>query len=163
MSFGLGDPAALFERHGAAIFRRCLAILADTQAAEDTTQEVFMRALTHRERFRGDSTPFTWLYRVATTACLQQLRNSQRRAEKLRGIQAAARAEIEPDPSQRLDLERVLAEEDEQTLAIAYLRFVDELTMEEVAEIVGLSRKTVQKRIEALRRRSLAKAEGGAA
>lgn len=122
-----------------------------------------MRALTHRERFRGDSTPFTWLYRVATTACLQQLRNNQRRAEKIRGMQAAARTEIEPDPSQRLDLERVLAEEDEQTVAIAYLRFVDELTMDEVAEIVGLSRKTVQKRIEALRQRSLAKAEGGAA
>ena len=163
MSFGLGDPVALFERHGSAIYRRCLAILADAQAAEDATQEVFMRALTHRERFRGDSTPFTWLYRVATTACLQQLRNNQRRAEKIRGIQASARTVVEPDPSQRMDLSRVLAEEDEQTLAIAYLRFVDELTLEEVAEIVGLSRKTVQKRIDALRARSLRRAAGGTA
>jgi RNA polymerase sigma-70 factor (ECF subfamily) len=62
-----------------------------------------------------------------------------------------------------MDLSRVLAEEDEQTLAIAYLRFVDELTLEEVAEIVGLSRKTVQKRIDALRARSLRRAAGGTA
>ncbi|MFO0728367.1 MAG: sigma-70 family RNA polymerase sigma factor [Myxococcota bacterium] len=155
----LGDPAALFQRFGPAIYRRCLAMLKSRALAEDTTQEVFMRAVTHRENFRGEASPFTWLYRVATTLCLQQLRNTKRRDEKLRAISIE---ESRPnDPAERLDLLRVLADEDEQSVTIAYLRFVDELTMEEVADVVGLSRKTVHKRIEELKQRIQARAGAG--
>jgi RNA polymerase sigma-70 factor, ECF subfamily len=152
MATPLGDAAALFRRYGPAIHRRCVGLLRDPEAARDAVQEVFLRAHAHAGRFRGDAAPFTWLYRIATTHCLQQLRNRRRREAKLESL-----APPEPPKSDldaRIDLLRLFAEEDEDTLAIAHLRWIDGLTLEEVAEVVGLSRKTVAKRLDDLRARS---------
>ncbi|MCC7380948.1 MAG: sigma-70 family RNA polymerase sigma factor [Deltaproteobacteria bacterium] len=155
MATPLGNAADLFERYGPAIHRRCRDMLRDSDAAHDAVQEVFLRAHRHAARFRGDAAPFTWLYRIATTYCLQQLRNRARRAAKLEAF--VAPEGVVPDLAARIDLQRAFSEEDEETLLLAHLRWVDGLTLEEVAEVVELSRKTVAKRLEDLRTRSAAR------
>jgi DNA-directed RNA polymerase specialized sigma24 family protein len=45
---------------------------------EDHVQEVFLRAWRSRDRFEGGSSPRTWLYRIATNACLDTLRRDAR-------------------------------------------------------------------------------------
>lgn len=152
LSADRGDTAALFRLYGRGVFSRCRRLLGDDEAAKDAVQEVFLRAHAAADRFRGDASPFTWLYSIATTYCLQQLRNRARRAKKLE--------EIVPMPAEsgdavaRLDLIRLFETADEDALAMAFLRFVDGLTLEEVAEVAGLSRKTVAKRLEEFRAES---------
>jgi RNA polymerase sigma-70 factor, ECF subfamily len=55
-------------------------MLGSFDEAEDHVQEVFLRAWRSRERFQGESSPRTWLYRIATNACLDTLRRDARRA-----------------------------------------------------------------------------------
>jgi RNA polymerase sigma-70 factor (ECF subfamily) len=146
------DAAQLFEAHGPAIYRRCRALLGDDDAAHDAVQEVFMRTISRAETFRGDSPPLLWLYAIATTHCLQQLRNERRRLRKI--------AEISPEQSatsgidDRLLWEVILDLADPETRRIALLRHVDGHTLEEVAELVGLSRKTVAKKLDLFARQA---------
>ena len=55
-------------------------MLGSFDEAEDHVQEVLLRAWRSRERFQGRSSPRTWLYRIATNACLDTLRHDARRA-----------------------------------------------------------------------------------
>jgi RNA polymerase sigma-70 factor (ECF subfamily) len=55
-------------------------MLGSFDEAEDHVQEVLLRAWRSRERFQGQSSPRTWLYRVATNTCLDTLRRAARRA-----------------------------------------------------------------------------------
>ena len=137
----------LFERYGDVVYRRCLQMLRDEDAAFDALQEVFVRVV-RDTRFRADCSPMTWLYRIATTHCLQQLRNSRRRDRVLRELVEQSERSTAPNPEGVLTLVRILEEQDETTRQIAYLRFVDGLTLEEIAELVGVSCKTVTRRMQ---------------
>ncbi len=58
----------------------CYRMLGSLEEAEDHVQEVFARAWRSRANFRGRSSARTWLYRIATNACLDTLRRDTRRA-----------------------------------------------------------------------------------
>jgi RNA polymerase sigma-70 factor (ECF subfamily) len=146
MSDPLEPASVLFMRYGAGIHRRCWSILRDEEAAKDAVQEVFLRALTKGHSFRGDCSPMTWLYRVATTYCLQQLRNRRRRELKLRDV-GRSDEPVAQGPEDRAALMRLMAEFDDVTQQIVFLRVVDEMTLDEVADVSGYSRKTVAKKL----------------
>src|SRR5262245_35682988 len=62
---GTGDFDALLEAHRPRIFRFVLASLRDPDAAENLTQDCFMRAYQARAKFRGDARLGTWLMQIA--------------------------------------------------------------------------------------------------
>jgi RNA polymerase sigma-70 factor (ECF subfamily) len=70
----------LVRRHRRELHVYCYRMLGSFDEAEDHVQEVFLRAWRSRERFEGGSSPRTWLYRIATNACLDTLRRDARRA-----------------------------------------------------------------------------------
>jgi RNA polymerase sigma-70 factor, ECF subfamily len=145
----LGPIPDLFDRHGAAIFRRCRALLGDGDAAHDAVQEVFLRALTKQAEFRGDAAPLTWLYGIATLYCLQQLRNRGRRAEKLATFDTERAPDERTSAEDRMTIAAMVADAPIEVQQIVVLRIVDEMTADEVAAAVGLSRKTVTKKLQA--------------
>ncbi|MGI5271696.1 RNA polymerase subunit sigma-70 [Nonomuraea sp. CA-218870] len=65
--------ALITERHRRELQVHCYRMLANYEDAQDLTQETFLRAWHKRESFRGDATLRTWLYRIATNACLDFL------------------------------------------------------------------------------------------
>jgi RNA polymerase sigma-70 factor (ECF subfamily) len=70
------DPARfalVTERHRRELQVHCYRMLANYEDAQDLTQETFLRAWNKRESFRGNASPRTWLYRIATNACLDFL------------------------------------------------------------------------------------------
>ncbi|MDA3649522.1 sigma-70 family RNA polymerase sigma factor [Saccharopolyspora indica] len=72
-----GDAAAfdqLVRRHTATMYRVAYRVLGDSAEAEDAVQEAWVSAWRGLARFRGDSAPTTWLYRVVTNAALAQVR-----------------------------------------------------------------------------------------
>jgi RNA polymerase sigma-70 factor (ECF subfamily) len=142
----LPATSELFERYGAMVYRRCLAILRSDEAARDAVQEVFLRVIERRQQFRGESSPSTWLYAVATLHCLQQLRDGAGRLAKLAQLAeqplAAARSLEE-----RLAIVQLLDGEPDEVRLMVYLHYVDGWTMDEVADAIGYSRKTVSRRV----------------
>lgn len=64
----------LVETHQKRVFNTVLAIIQDFEEAEDISQEVFMEVYQSVGKFRGDSKISTWLYRIATTKALEQIR-----------------------------------------------------------------------------------------
>ena len=84
----------------------CYRMLGSFDEAEDHVQEVFLRAWRSREGFEDRSSPRTWLYRVATNACLDTLRRNARRAEAKpagEGPSIAALPWVQPYPDSLLD------------------------------------------------------------
>jgi RNA polymerase sigma-70 factor (ECF subfamily) len=84
----------LVRRYRRELHVHCYRMLGSFDEAEDHVQEVFLRAWRSREGFQGQSSPRTWLYRVATNACLDTLRRDARRA-----VPAPSRAPAGPGPS----------------------------------------------------------------
>ncbi|MFC7533090.1 RNA polymerase subunit sigma-70 [Actinoplanes sp. GCM10030250] len=68
-----GRFALLTERHRRELQVHCYRMLANYEDAQDMTQETFLRAWHKRESFKGHAALRTWLYRIATNACLDFL------------------------------------------------------------------------------------------
>jgi RNA polymerase sigma-70 factor (ECF subfamily) len=68
-----GRFALLTERHRRELQVHCYRMLANYEDAQDMTQETFLRAWNKRESFKGHAALRTWLYRIATNACLDLL------------------------------------------------------------------------------------------
>ncbi|WP_208029454.1 RNA polymerase subunit sigma-70 [Rhabdothermincola sediminis] len=75
------DLAAAFDRHRQEIHVHCYRMTGSVTDAEDLTQETFLRAWRARDRYEHRASLRTWLYRIATNACLDHLAR-QRRATR---------------------------------------------------------------------------------
>jgi RNA polymerase sigma-70 factor (ECF subfamily) len=89
----VGDFDDLVRRYRRELHVYCYRMLGSFDEAEDHVQEVLLRAWRSRERFQGRSSPRTWLYRLATNACLDTLRRDARRA-----VPAPSGASASPAP-----------------------------------------------------------------
>ena len=141
--------AELYREWGPFIHRRCRRLLGNDEEAEDALQEVFVRVLRSIERYEEQGKILNFLYRVTTNHCLNQLRARKNRPEMF----ATTDREVAPasDPSAaaagRELLTGIFEHLDEDARTVLYLRKVDGLTVQEVADVVGFSRKTVGRRL----------------
>lgn len=60
------------------LFNAVLRLVGDRDEAAELTQEAFTRGLTKLDSFRGDSSPYTWLFRIAVNLAISQLRKVQK-------------------------------------------------------------------------------------
>jgi len=140
--------AELYRQYGPLVYRRCLRLLKDPEAAKDATQEVFMKLVRDMERLQDRETVLPWMYRVAMNHCLNLRRNAARRGEDTAeaGLEIADVArESLPD---RALVQQVLSRFDASTQAVAVGVLVDGLEHEEMAEVLGVSRRTVARKLE---------------
>jgi RNA polymerase sigma factor (sigma-70 family) len=141
----------LYETHGGSVYERCRYLLKDATQAEDALQEVFARALVHADGFRAEASPLTWLMKITTHHCLNQLRAE--RAPWRRWFERDAAARPEGDRGEQAlearELVRaLLSRVDRETQAAVVHYWVDGMTLEEVASVLGRSVPTVRKRLE---------------
>ena len=141
----------LYEKYGGSVYGRCLYLLKERTKAEDAMQDVFARALTHLQDFRSEASPVTWLMKIATHHCLNLLRGERagwrdrfERQEKVRPEGHGG-----PQAMEARDWVRsLLGRFDQETQAAAIHYHVDEMTLEEVAALLGRSVPTIRKRLE---------------
>jgi len=158
------DIDELYRRHGFTVLRRCRRLLGNEEEAKDMVQEVFVKALENPGLFQGRSAASTFLYGMATNLCLNRIRNSAARSEAWQSALAALMESRATDLAEELGFKElaslVLSEADEISAAIGLYHWVDGLSQGEVAQLVGLSRVTVNQRLAKLRAAAQALREG---
>jgi RNA polymerase sigma-70 factor (ECF subfamily) len=156
-------------QHNRTLFRTARAILRDDAEAEEAVQDAYLKAFRVMGEFRGESKLSTWLVRIVANEAIARSRKRLRRAEIIRldgDTDAGETAEIntrdaaseQPDRSAmraetRLVLERKIDELPESFRAVFVLRALEELTVEETADALGIPGATVRTRF--FRARSL--------
>ncbi|MFK8056015.1 MAG: RNA polymerase sigma factor [Saprospiraceae bacterium] len=72
----------LFVEHRPAVVKLCRGyVKGDAVAAEDLAQEVFVQVWRGLDRFRGEASAKTWIYRITVNVCLQEIRTRTRRPQ----------------------------------------------------------------------------------
>lgn len=147
----MSDPRArateLFERYGPVVYRRCLRLLRDPDAAADATQEVFVRLVRNMEALEDRVTVLPWIYRVATNHCLNVRRAGRWTAEGPVDLELAEGTALDTFPERQL-AQTILARFDPTTQAVVVAVLVDGMEQEETARTLGLSRKTVRRKLD---------------
>ena len=155
------DVEQLYRKYGPMVMRRCRFLLRNEQKAMDAMQDTFVRVLRYQKRLTATA-PSSLLYRIATNVCLNILRSEKKTStaagdEMLDDIASAE--DLEESFIRRAVIDRIFRSEKPTTRAIAVMRYVDGLSLEEVAAESGLSVSGVRKRLRLLKARVLERKE----
>lgn len=135
----------LYRAHAANAFRRARSLLGQSADAHEVVHDVFVSLFERPEQHAGHSRMSTFLYSAVTHACLNRLRNKKTR-ERLLEQHANALLPTDaarPSADQMFQLRALIERLPEQLAQVAVYRYMDELTHEEIAEIMGCSRRHV--------------------
>jgi RNA polymerase sigma factor (sigma-70 family) len=150
----------LMRRHNRRLYRLARATLRDRTEAEDALQDAYIRAYRSIGQFRGDALLSTWLSRLVLNECLARMRRSARRQNvvsivspniPIESTLMIANESGAPDEelgrAQMRDLlERKVDELPENFRTVFVLRSVEELGVDETAEILSIPGETVRSR-----------------
>jgi len=146
--------AALVDEHQRYIYNLALRVLKDEDEALDLTQETFVRAWAALPNFRGQSQFRTWLYRIVTNLCYNRLPNLRRSLTDLGDDVIAEIPETDlafDNPARgfesrelRSHLQDAIGNLDENYRLLISLRYQNELSYEEIANMLNLPLGTVK-------------------
>jgi RNA polymerase sigma-70 factor, ECF subfamily len=144
------------------LYRLARGILRDDSEAEDVVQETYVRAFTHLQDFRGDSSLATWLARIAMNEALGRLRRRRPGIEWTSLPPGALEAQIIqfPNSATSADPEKSMAQREIQQVVeraidelpdafriVFITRVIEGMNVEETSEILGLKPETVKTRL----------------
>ena len=156
------------------LYNAVLRMVGDREEARELTQEAFTRGLMKLEGFRGDASPYTWLFRIAVNLAISQLRkvqrvrvfsldrpgtNGRRGAGDRDDDQAAslidrmARDPAEPPPTRVERRERdeavlaALGRLDAEYRAVLVMRDIEGFDYQQMADVLGLPLGTLKSRL----------------
>jgi RNA polymerase sigma-70 factor (ECF subfamily) len=144
----------LFERHKDRVYSVALYFFGGDEAtAADVTQQVFLKLFTRIRQFQGESEFTTWLYRLTTNACVDEQR-------KRRRVQQLGEDVELPEPRERRaqeerlaraevahSVKRAVASLKPKLRVVMLLKYFEEMSYEEIAGALGLSKGTVASRL----------------
>lgn len=143
------DPHSAYRRYGPALVRKAERILRNRDDATDVVHALFVDLIQRRV----DAIDLPYLYRAVTNRCLNLLRDATTRARLLEANPVAPAARVRCDDAVVGGelLVKLIERLDPGQREVLIARFVDDLTQDEIAEHLGVSRKTVGKRLAAIR------------
>jgi RNA polymerase sigma factor (sigma-70 family) len=147
------DLKGVYQRHGRAVLAHCKRLLGSAAAGEDATQEVFVRALRQAGRWPPAAEVRPWLFRIATNYCLNELRGRRLRANGPSQLATALPGNLEDCLMARSEMEQLLDGLPQRARDVARLTYVDGMLQHEVAQTLGVSRRTVVNYLSQLRSR----------
>jgi RNA polymerase sigma-70 factor (ECF subfamily) len=138
---------------------------ADEEAAKDRVQEAFFRAFRNIKRFKGNSSFYTWLYRIVVNTCIDAQRRRKRRRQtfipwrfgKTTNEESNTSLEDYPDSEENsnplarltgqqleIDVKKALKSLSEKQRVAFQLKVFQEMSISEIAEIMDLAEGTVK-------------------
>ncbi|UQD50790.1 RNA polymerase sigma factor SigW [Bacillus methanolicus] len=143
------------------VFQLCYRMLGNRHEAEDIAQEAFIRAYVNINSFNINLKFSTWLYRIATNLCIDRIRKKKpdyyldAEVSGSDGLtmysQIAADTALPEEELQSLELQETIQKEisklPEKYRTVIVLRYIEELSLNEISEILDLPLGTVKTRI----------------
>src|SRR5437016_8505418 len=170
---GDASPASeIYDRYSSRIYNFAYRFLRNSEAAEDATQEVFVKMLKHASQFHGDAKLSTWLFSMTANWCRDYLRKADNKAKEAEDVLISLPAPAELSPERMLErreneqrIQKALAVlTPEQREAILLSRYQG-LSYAEIAQISGCSEGAVKTRVframETLKKVLVGEARGG--
>jgi RNA polymerase sigma-70 factor (ECF subfamily) len=151
-----GDREAfrlLFEAYKDRVFSIASYSLGNEAAADDVTQQIFVKLFMRIEQFRGDSEFTTWLYRLVINSCLDE-RRKQKRFLPIADAAPLSKAIQNKRPEARYERRELAGSVREAIRELKpkmrlpiLLKYIEGLSYEEIAAVVGCSKGTVASRL----------------
>ncbi len=173
-AFRAGDINAfnrLLEKYMDRIFNVCYRFLGDYEDAKDASQDVFLKVYDSLNKFRGDSSFYTWLYKITVNTCKNKLNSIEYRLFRKMGIIIKKDCQGKPNknsldeyiqnlpngkPSpltlleykeKELTIQRAINSLPPIQKIVVVLRDVEGFNYEEIAKITGLNTGTIKSRL----------------
>jgi RNA polymerase sigma factor (sigma-70 family) len=149
------SPASeIYDRYSGRIYNFAFRFLKNSEAAEDATQEVFVKMLKHANQFHGDAKLSTWLFSITANWCRDYLRKADNKSKESDDVLVSLPASSEHAPDRNLErreseqrvrraLDSLTAEQREAILLSRY----QGLSYAEIALIAGCSEGAVKTRV----------------
>ncbi len=130
------------------LLRTCYLLVKDVALAEDAVQDTFVKAWQAHDHFRGEASEKSWLMRIAVNTC-----RDLRRGKWFRHVDRQVRMEDLPEPAETFQWEddtvtRAILALPDGLRQVVTLRYYQGFTVQEAADILKLSRRTVHYRLE---------------
>jgi len=157
-----GDEDAfteIVEAYQNPVYNLCYRMLGTPQAAEDAAQESFWRAFKYIDRYDQNRSFATWLLSIAAHYCIDQQRRKRLPTMDLDEIIEFAADDPAPSPEKSLvnvefseDVQRQLAELNENDRAVLILRYWYECSENEICSVLNISKSAVKSRLHRARK-----------
>lgn len=130
------------------LLRTCYLLVKDVALAEDAVQDTFVKAWQAHDHFRGEASEKSWLMRIAVNTC-----RDLRRGKWFRHVDRQVRMEDLPEPAEPFQwkddtVTRAILALPDGLRQVVTLRYYQGFTIQEAADILKLSRRTVHYRLE---------------
>ena len=140
----------ILRKYSLLITKVCYYFASNVAELKDLRQDVLLNIWTGWDKFRMQSKPSTWIYRVCFNTCITyQRKNKQRKSE----VPISSVLEIEDEPfdmEKYKEMHRLIGRLGAEEKAII-LMWLDENSYDEIADVVGLKRNTVATRIKRIK------------
>ena len=147
----VNDFDRVYAEHYQSLYRAIRGIVLDPTAAEDLTQEAFVKAYRARHRWRPEQAPRVWLHRIGVNTAISYARHLQVQGRLLDRLRLGRLAAAAPDPTTGSDDDLVdaLGRLAPAQRATVVLHYYHGYPYAEIAEILGIPTGTVGSRISA--------------
>lgn len=156
-----GDASAFDEiisKYQDKLYNLCRHMLGNAHDAEDAAQDVFLKAYQNLNKFKPDSSLYTWLYRIAINTCIDYRRKpffeSLFKTSKEGDVFAVDQLSDSPSPERLYEsklisnaIQLALGRLSEKLRTVIVLKEIEGLSYEEMAEVLDVSIGTVKSRI----------------
>jgi RNA polymerase sigma-70 factor, ECF subfamily len=144
----------VYNRYYQKVYGICRRYSSEPDDARDLTHDVFVRYFQNFEKFRHESSPSTWMYRVAINLGIERWRKERTRNvdnSEWESLPASSQ-DTEAMMLDRITLTKILGRYPERTRKIFSLFHIERMTQVEIGKLLGISRSTVIRHLIPLKR-----------
>lgn len=136
------------QEYGARLYVVAYRLLGNRTDAEDAVQRALLKCFAARESYSARWAISTWLYRVLTNVCIDEMRRRRSRTAAMRAsLDIAPRHAGAGTAGERVDVERALEQVPREARVLLALHYVDGLSFGELARVRGISVNTVKSQL----------------
>ena len=150
---GSSGPESVRAQHFEGVYHRyyrqihgiCRRYSSGMEDAHDLTHDVFLLYFQNIDRFRHESSPSTWMYRVAVNLGIRRWKKDRSRYREDQNLDSlpAGGGDQESALLNRLTLAKIMGRHSESTRKIVILHHLEKMTQVEIGKCLGISRATV--------------------